>query len=458
MSVRAVIYFFENVFDYKYFILSVGCLFILAFVVCAALLATVSNLAKIRRGHKRANKFFRWNAVLFEKNNDAFYKKVIRSLPIKARKQWRTASKYYDDYCSIGFKNMMTESVRTGGNSTFVVYVSIFITGLIAIIIAAMLMGGNTSEYAPMMSFTVAGGAGGLLLLATELYYLDKFADKHSDDFVTTVASRILRNSENEFVETPLVNDIFKDLKPSESLSIGIDLNKRKQIIQQSLIDGNYNCSNFNEYFTDTVSDDSAEAEYEEIEAVYELSDDDNVFENTDIINKCPSVDESKTAQCPRKEFELPVAGAKDILSESDIDDCEAINLNARYDSVKDVYKRSNVIDLAKSYNNANANNKVTCIANKRSEDFEGLNKLLDYEERLNAMQNVNKIINERKSDKDSISKLENLINGIIADGVSDALLRDVYSALNEIEKYDYNNPLDKIRVKCLIRRLENAI
>lgn len=455
---RAVIYFFENVFDYKYFILSVGCLFILVFALCAVLMATVSNLAKIRRSHKRANKFFRWNAVLFEKNHDAFYKKVIRSLPIKARKQWRTASKYYDDYCSIGFKNMMTESVRTGGNSTFVVYVSIFITGLIAIIIAAMLMGGNTSEYAPMMSFTVAGGAGGLLLLATELYYLDKFADKHSDDFVTTVASRILRNSENDILETSQVNDLYKDFKPIESLSLGIDLNKRKQNIQQSLNAGNVD-GKFNEYFTDTeCKNERVEEEYEDIEAVYELNDGDNVFENTDFINKCPAVDESKAAQCPRKEFELPVAGVKDILSDSGEHDCEAINSNTRYDSIKDVYKRSNTIDFANNFNNANANNKVVCISNKKAEDFDGLNKLLDYEERLNAMQNVNKIINERKSNTDSIGKLENLINGIIADGVSDTLLRDVYSALNEIEKYDYNNPLDKIRVKCLIRRLENAI
>lgn len=457
MSVRAIIYFFENVFDYKLFILCVGCLFILAFVVCAALMATVSNLAKIRRGHKRANKFFKWNAVLFEKNNDAFYKKVIRSLPIKARKQWRTASKYYADYCSIGFKNMMTESVRTGGNSTFVAYVSIFITGLIAIIISAMLMGGNTGEYAPMMSFTVAGGAGGLLLLATELYYLDKFADRHSEDFLTTVGSRILKNSENVIIETPLVNDFYKDFKPSEKMSLGIDLNQRKQCVQQSLIADN-NSGNFNEYFTDTLNDDNVAEEYEDIDAVYELSDDDNVFENTDFINKCPAVDESKSARCPRKEFELPVAGAKDILSDSGADECEPIKLNMRNDCVKDIYKRSNAIDYVNSINNAKAINKVACIDNKKSEDFDGLNKLIDYEERLNAMQNVNKIINERKTNTDSIGKLENLINGIIADGVSDTLLRDVYSALNEIEKYDYHNPLDKIRVKCLIRRLENAI
>lgn len=441
---RAVINFFENVFDYKYFILSIGCLFLLVFVLCAILMATVSNLAKMRRGHKRALKFFKWNSVLFETNKNDFYKKVIRTLPIKVRRQWRTANKFYGDYCSVGFKNLLAESLRTGGNATFVGYVAVFIAGLTAIIISAMLMGGNTNEFAPMMSFTVAGGAGGLLLLATELYYLDKYADKFGSDFISTVSSRVLKKSETKCEEAALTNNIFNSYKTTmldKTTSDSISFIDKNCIIQNENEKHSAFDDIFNEYYIDTAEDANAE-EYEENEAIYESVSDDNVFENTDIIDRCPSVDENKILHCPRKECDLPSTGVNAV---------EPINYCAD-DSVKSAYLRVNAIVSQES-----DNKNVECVDYRRAEDFESLNKLMEFEERMNTMQNYNKC-NDDKHVSDSISKLENLINGIVAEGVSDPLLRDVYGALNELDSYNYNNPIDKIRVKCLIRRLENAI
>lgn len=436
---RAVINFFENVFDYKYFILSIGCLFILVFALCAIIMATVSNLAKMRRGHKRALKFFKWNTVLFENNTNDFYKKVIRALPIKVRRQWRTANKFYGDYCSVGFKNLLAESLRTGGNATFVGYVAVFIAGLTTIIISAMLMGGNTNEYAPMMSFTVAGGAGGLLLLATELYYLDKYADKYGSDFISTISSRVLKKRES--ICDASADNIINSFNSDDLTKDGMGLRDKNYQLQKESAKLSALDEVFNEYYIDNADDGNIE-KYEEIEAIYDNTSDDNVFENTDIIDRCPAADENKKLQCPRKENEMPSTG---------VNAAEPINYYVD-DAVKSPYLRVNSIALQEGGHNG-----VECVENRRAEDFESLNKLMELEERMNIMQNFNNCNND-KHVSDSISRLEKLINGIVAEGVSDPLLRDVYGALNELDKYNYNNPIDKIRVKCLIRRLENAI
>lgn len=350
---EAINVFFKETLKFEHIILFIAGVMLVAAAICAVVMATGSNLARVRGTHKRMAKYFNTHAVLNDTNAVEFYRKVIKFLPDKARKQWRDSKSFYGDFCSQGFKNALTHSVNKGGNRVFVAYLGVYLIAIVGLIVLAMLQYVRSAHNIALFSFCIVIGGGALLALALQLYFMDKHASTKANGILTFIQSRVIVPQAQQEYKAEKLNSADK-----------AELNEFHI----------YNA-------TDAVT----------------IND-----ENIEVVEEAKPVEEMTFAQA----FEAITKG------------------------------------------------NVQCIANAMAEDFDELHKTQKFEEKLNNAQKIG-----TKCDMaDRLSELEYLVNDIIADGANDELLQEIYAALSDIANCDYAKPIDNIRIKCLIRRLEVAL
>lgn len=415
-------YVFNEILSFNAYMAIIGAALALILVVCAINLLLFSNLARLCRAEKAVNKFFKTNSHINRYNRALFNRAVVKRLPLKARKVWVESAVFYQDYCSESFTSALKQSSKRGGNSTFVTYVFSYIAALIFTLIGLIAVGGENYYAALVACSGIFGGAVGLLVLAIELYYLDKHAESKTESIVRELKSRAIKSDKNT-IECNSTKSTDKSSKESFFDSIHKLYSRDFQI---STIGGTG--ENVNAITDNVNSNDTEQAK----------------ISNASNFNKLTVTDENSAVISTGQSD-----GIKCLESKS-ADDFDSLIANEAVDTDK-------------------INN---CIAPTAFKDVDNscinVENLIEYESALSKGANpicatgVNasesETLRNEKGRNNKINELETLINSLISDGSSEMLLTEVYDIISELAEYNFSSTLDLARIKILLKRLKTAI
>lgn len=396
-------YFFDEILSFNAFMAIVGVALALIMVICAVNLMLFSNLARLCRADKAVNKFFKTNSHINRYNRALFNRAVIKRLPVKVRKVWVESAVFYQNYCSESFVTAIKQSSKHGGNSTFVTYVFSYIGALILILIGLIAVGGENYHAALVASSGIFGGAVGLLVLAIELYYLDKHAERKAESLVRELKSRVTSTTNTIEYDSSLDNK-----KSKEGL---LDSIKKvySRDFQATALDGRND---------NKISHDSPKTE-----------------------NKDQNLALQNLSKDSRKE------GIKCLESKS-ADDFESL-INYNNISEDELNTTQNITNVDNSCVN------IDNLIEYESALSKGANPIC-----ATGVNNVSSSVtsddNAGRSDK--IAELETLINSLISDGSSEMLLTEVYDIITELTEHNFTSSLELAKLRILLKRLKTAI
>lgn len=396
-------YFFDEILSFNAFMAIVGVALALIMVICAVNLMLFSNLARLCRADKAVNKFFKTNSHINRYNRALFNRAVIKRLPVKVRKVWVESAVFYQNYCSESFVTAIKQSSKHGGNSTFVTYVFSYIGVLILILIGLIAVGGENYHAALVASSGIFGGAVGLLVLAIELYYLDKHGERKAESLVRELKSRVTSTTNTIEYDSSLDNK-----KSKEGL---LDSIKKvySRDFQATALDGRND---------NKISHDSPKTE-----------------------NKDQNLTLQNLSKDSRKE------GIKCLESKS-ADDFESL-INYNNISEDELNTTQNITNVDNSCVN------IDNLIEYESALSKGANPIC-----ATGVNNVSSSVtsddNAGRSDK--IAELETLINSLISDGSSEMLLTEVYDIITELTEHNFTSSLELAKLRILLKRLKTAI
>lgn len=414
-------YFFNEILSFNDYMAIIGAALALILVVCAINLLLFSNLARLCRAEKALNKYFKTNSHINRYNRALFNRTVVKRLPFKARKVWVESAVFYQDYCSESFASALKQSSKRGGNSTFVTYVFSYIVALIFTLIGLIAVGGENYYAALVACSGIFGGAVGLLVLAIELYYLDKHAERKTESIVRELKSRAIK-TDRKTVECNSAVNSTKKAKESFFDSVQKLYTRDFQI---SAV-GDADEKNINNY------DKQIKLDVSTLSVLNDTLNDVSAINENGIINNFGQND-----------------GVKCLESRC-ADDFESLIADDKSD-----------IEQAREYIAPRAINDVdnSCI---------NVENLIEYESALSKGANpicatgVNasesEMMRNDKGRNRKIDELETLINSLISDGSSEMLLTEVYDIISELTEYNFSSTLDLARIKILLKRLKTAI
>lgn len=415
-------YFFNEILSYNDYMAIIGASLALILIVCAINLLLFSNLARLCRAEKAANKYFKTNSHINRYNRALFNRAVVKRMPKKARKVWVESAVFYQDYCSDTFASALKQSSKRGGNSTFVAYVFSYIAALIFTLIGLIAVGGENYHAALVACSGIFGGAVGLLVLAIELYYLDKHAERKTESIVRELKSRAIKT----------------DRKTVESNSVASTTKKTKESFFDS-VQKLYT----RDFQTSAIGDE----------------DEKNINNGDNQI----ILDSVSALSVPNDTLNNLNANAEN----------GKINISMQNDGVKCLDSRSaDDFDLLIADEKAYTNQAKECIAPRAITDVDNscinVENLIEYESALSKGANpicatgVNasesEMMRNDKGRSRKIDELETLINSLISDGSSEMLLTEVYDIISELTEYNFSSSLDLARIKILLKRLKTAI
>lgn len=404
-------HFFNEIMSFNEYMAIIGALLVLILVDCAIILLTFSNLARLCRAEKAVNKFFKTNSHINRYNRALFNRVVVKRLPYKVRKVWVESAVFYQDYCSESFMSALKQSSKHGGNSTFVIYVFSYITALILTLIGLIAVGGENYYAAFVACSGIFGGAIGLLILAIELYYLDKHAECKTESIIRELKSRATK-----IANTSLGCDSTTDMVKKSKVTFFDSVQKLYSRDFQSSAIGETNDKNI-------INSDINQIKLNNnLNEINENSTVNNVGHNDGI--KCL---ESRSAD----NFES--------LIKNDIEDVEKVNECNTHKTVADVDNSCINVENLFEYESALS---------------KGANPICATG--VNATESI--IMRKDKGRNDKIDELETLINSLISDGSSEMLLTEVYDIISELTEYNFSSSLDLARIKILLKRLKTAI
>lgn len=401
-------YFFDEILSYNDFMAIIGTILALILVVCAVNLLLFSNLARLCRANKAVNKFFKTNSHINRYNRALFNRAVVKRMPRKVRKVWVESAVFYQNYCSDSFASQIRQASKHGGNSTFVTYVFSYIAALIIILVGLIAVGGEDYYAALVASSGIFGGAVGLLILAIELYYLDKHAEQKTESLISELKSRVTKTNSNSLECDSKSGNISS--KDGFLDSLKKVYTRDFQVSALGTPENNLNAQS--SAITDKVQQDRK----------------DNITANSDNCVESVRCLESNSAD----DFDLLIAkdklnnpqSAECLLSQSaDTKDNSCVNIENLINYESALSKGANPI----------------CAT--------GLNSVLDVA-----------IPDESSGRSDKIADLEKLINNLISDGSSEMLLTEVYDAISELTEYNYTSSLELAKLRILLKRLKTAI
>lgn len=415
-------YFFNEILSFNDYMAIIGAALALILVVCAINLLLFSNLARLCRAEKALNKYFKTNSHINRYNRALFNRAVVKRLPFKARKVWVESAVFYQDYCSQSFASALKQSSKRGGNSTFVTYVFSYIVALIFTLIGLIAVGGENYYAALVACSGIFGGAVGLLVLAIELYYLDKHAERKTESIVRELKSRAIK-SEIKTVECNSSASTSKKAKESffdsvhklytRDFQISVIGDADEKNINNCDKQIKYNSESTLNVLNDTIND---------LNATHENGAVNNIGQNDGV--KC--------------------------LDSRSADDFDSLIVDEKSDTEQ---ARENIAPRA-----------ITDVDNSCI----NVENLIEYESALSKGANpicatgVNasesEMMRNDKGRNRKIDELETLINSLISDGSSEMLLTEVYDIISELTEYNFSSTLDLARIKILLKRLKTAI
>lgn len=414
-------YFFNEILSFNDYMAIIGATLALILVVCAINLLLFSNLARLCRAEKALNKYFKTNSHINRYNRALFNRTVVKRLPFKARKVWVESAVFYQDYCSESFASALKQSSKRGGNSTFVTYVFSYIVALIFTLIGLIAVGGENYYAALVACSGIFGGAVGLLVLAIELYYLDKHAERKTESIVRELKSRAIKTDRKTVERNSAVNTTKKG---KESFFDSVQKLYTRDF-QISAV-GDADEKNINNY------DKQIKLDVSTLSVLNDTLNDVSAINENGIVNNFGQND-----------------GVKCLESRC-ADDFESLIADDKSD-----------IEQAREYIAPRAINDVdnSCI---------NVENLIEYESALSKGANpicatgVNasesEMMRNDKGRNRKIDELETLINSLISDGSSEMLLTEVYDIISELTEYNFSSTLDLARIKILLKRLKTAI
>lgn len=415
-------YFFSEILSFNDYMLIIGASLALILVVCAINLLLFSNLARLCRSEKAINKFFKANSHINRYNRALFNRAVVKRLPYKARKVWVESAVFYQDYCSESFTSTLKQASKHGGNSTFVTYVFSYIAALILILIGLIAVGGENYYAALVACSGIFGGAVGLLVLAIELYYLDKHAERKTESIVRELKSRAIK-TDRKTVECNSAVNTTKKAKESFFDSV------------QKLYTRDFQISAVGDADEKNIINYDKQIKLNDVSTL-------SVLNNT--LNDLSAINENGI---------INNFGQNDgvkCLESRCADDFESLIADDKSD-----------IEQAREYIASRTINDVdnSCI---------NVENLIEYESALSKGANpicatgVNasesEMMRNDKGRNRKIDELETLINSLISDGSSEMLLTEVYDIISELTEYNFSSSLDLARIKILLKRLKTAI
>lgn len=407
-------YFFDEILSFNGFIAIIGAVLAIILMICGVNLLLFSNLARLCRANKAANKFFKTNSHINRYNRALFNRSVVKRLPYKVRKVWVESAVFYQNYCSETFATALKQTSKHGGNSTFVTYVFSYIGALILILIGLIAVGGENYYAALVASSGIFGGAVGLLVLAIELYYLDKHAERKTDSLITELKSRVTKECKNT-----LERNSALDRKKSKECFLESLKKVYSREYQTLALDGETDCGDKQEL--------PIFAEKPQTSAIV-YTEEPNCVENVTTVQN-------------------GVAEGVKCLECNSADDFDSLIANKG-------------IDICKPNSPQNTIQDNSCM---------NVENLIEYENALSKGANpicatgVNSVSDTAMRDdgrgrSDKIAELEALINSLISDGSSEMLLTEVYDIITELTEYNFTSSLELARLKILLKRLKTAI
>lgn len=415
-------YFFNEILSFNDYMAIIGAALALILVVCAINLLLFSNLARLCRAEKAVNKYFKTNSHINRYNRALFNRAVVKRLPHKARKVWVESAVFYQDYCSQSFASALKQSSKRGGNSTFVTYVFSYITALIFTLIGLIAVGGENYYAALVACSGIFGGAVGLLVLAIELYYLDKYAERKTESIICELKSRAIKS----------------DIKTVECNSSGSTNKKAKESFFDSvhkLYTRDFQVSAIGDADEKNINNCDKQIKDNNASTLNVLNDTKNDLNATNENSAVDSLGQNDGVKC----LESRSADDFDLLIVGEKPDTEQTREYTVPRAVTDVDN--------------------SCI---------NVENLIEYESALSKGANpicatgVNasesEIMRNDKSRNRKIDELEALINSLISDGSSEMLLTEVYDIISELTEYNFSSTLDLARIKILLKRLKTAI
>lgn len=415
-------YFFNEILSFNDYMAIIGAALALILVVCAINLLLFSNLARLCRAEKALNKYFKTNSHINRYNRALFNRAVVKRLPFKARKVWVESAVFYQDYCSESFASALKQSSKRGGNSTFVTYVFSYIVALIFTLIGLIAVGGENYYAALVACSGIFGGAVGLLVLAIELYYLDKHAERKTESIVRELKSRAIKTDRKTVECNSAVNSTKKG---KESFFDSV----------QKLYTRDFQISAVGDADEKNINNYDKQIKLNDVSTLSELNDtlnDVSAINENGIVNNFGQYDGIK------------------CLESRCADDFESLIADDKSD-----------IEQAREYIAPRAINDVdnSCI---------NVENLIEYESALSkganpicatgVNANESEMMRNDKSRNRKIDELETLINSLISDGSSEMLLTEVYDIISELTEYNFSSTLDLARIKILLKRLKTAI
>lgn len=415
-------YFFNEILSFNDYMAIIGATLALILVVCAINLLLFSNLARLCRAEKALNKYFKTNSHINRYNRALFNRTVVKRLPFKARKVWVESAVFYQDYCSESFASALKQSSKRGGNSTFVTYVFSYIVALIFTLIGLIAVGGENYYAALVACSGIFGGAVGLLVLAIELYYLDKHAERKTESIIRELKSHAIK-TDRKTVECNSAVNTTKKAKESFFDSV------------QKLYTRDFQISAVGDADEKNIINYDKQIKLNDVSTL-------SVLNNT--LNDLSAINENGIFNNFGQND-----GVKCLESRC-ADDFESLIADDKSD-----------IEQAREYIAPRTINDVdnSCI---------NVENLIEYESALSKGANpicatgVNasesEMMRNDKGRNRKIDELETLINSLISDGSSEMLLTEVYDIISELTEYNFSSTLDLARIKILLKRLKTAI
>lgn len=405
-------YFFNEILNFNDFMAIIGAVLAIILVICAVNLLLFSNLARLCRANKAVNKFFKTNSHINRYNRALFNRTVVKRLPNKVRKVWVESAVFYQNYCSESFATAIKQTSKHGGNSTFVTYVFSYIGALILILIGLIAVGGENYYAALVASSGIFGGAVGLLVLAIELYYLDKHAERKSESLISELRSRVTKECKN----TIECNSALDNKKSKECFLESLKKVYSREY-QASALDGKTDGGEKQKLpiYADK-SQESTVVQAEETSTVENIATVQSGIEGVKCL-ECNSADDFDS-----------------LIANKGIDICEPTPQNTILDN-----SCMNVENLIEYESALSKGANPICAT--------GVNSVSDAATRDDGME---------RSDK--IAELETLINSLISDGSTEMLLTEVYDIITELTEYNFTSSLELARLRILLKRLKTAI
>lgn len=407
-------HFFDEILSFNGFMAIIGAALAVVLVFCAANLLLFSNLARLCRANKAANKFFKTNSHINRYNRALFNRSVVKRLPNKVRKVWVESAVFYQNYCSESFATAIKHASKHGGNSTFVTYVFSYIGALILILIGLIAVGGENYYAALVASSGIFGGAVGLLALAIELYYLDKHAERKSESLISELKSRVT-----------------KENKCTLECNTALDGKKSRESFLESLQ------KVYSREYQASTLDGESESEKKQVSPIFV----DKSQESAVVLTEEQISEENIATN------QNGVAESVKCLESNSADDFDSLIANKGIDMCEQTSPRQTILDNS-------------CV---------NVENLIEYESALSKGANpicatgVNNVSDSLTSDEstarhDKIAELEALINSLISDGSSEMLLTEVYDIITELTEYNFTSSLELARIRILLKRLKTAI